>query len=61
MEGNSISDILARALARMPGGVNSPVRSWKAVGGEPKIIAQGQGAYVQDITGKQYIDFVGSW
>lgn len=50
-----------RAAAKIPGGVNSPVRAWKAVGGIPRFIARGSGAYVFDGDGKKYIDFVGSW
>ena len=45
----------------MPGGVNSPVRAFKAVGGEPPIIAFGQGAHTTDVDGNEYIDYVGSW
>ncbi len=50
-----------RAKAKIPGGVNSPVRAWHAVGGIPRFIARGRGAYVFDADGKKYIDFVGSW
>ena len=50
-----------RAQATIPGGVNSPVRAWKAVGGTPLFIARGQGAHVYDSDGNRYIDFVGSW
>lgn len=45
----------------MPGGVNSPVRAFKAVGGTPIFLKQGKGARVQDEDGNEYIDFVGSW
>lgn len=45
----------------MPGGVNSPVRAFKAVGGSPLFIHSGRGAHVQDVDGNDYIDFVGSW
>jgi len=45
----------------MPGGVNSPVRSWKAVGGEPPVIASGRGAEITDVDGRTYVDFVCSW
>ena len=44
-----------------PGGVNSPVRAFKAVGGEPPIIARGHGAKLWDVDGNEYIDYVGSW
>ncbi len=53
--------VMARARDRIPGGVNSPVRSWKAVGGTPKIITQGKGAYLYDLEGNVYLDYVGSW
>jgi glutamate-1-semialdehyde 2,1-aminomutase len=53
--------IFQRALGKMPGGVNSPVRAWKAVGGSPLIIARGQGSRIFDADGRRYIDFVGSW
>ncbi len=45
----------------IPGGVNSPVRAFKSVGGEPIFFQRGQGAYVWDVDGKAYIDYVGSW
>ncbi len=45
----------------MPGGVNSPVRAFKAVGGEPPIIARGAGARMVDADGNEYVDYVGSW
>lgn len=45
----------------IPGGVNSPVRAFKAVGGTPVFIKHAQGAYIHDINDKQYIDYVGSW
>lgn len=50
-----------RAKARIPGGVNSPVRAWKAVGGIPRFITSGRRAHVFDSDGKKYIDCVGSW
>ncbi|MBI1995018.1 MAG: glutamate-1-semialdehyde 2,1-aminomutase [Deltaproteobacteria bacterium] len=53
--------LFQRAKATIPGGVNSPVRAWKAVGGAPLYIARGQGAHVYDSDGNRYIDFVGSW
>jgi glutamate-1-semialdehyde 2,1-aminomutase len=45
----------------IPGGVNSPVRAFKGVGGEPVFFARGQGAYLYDVDGNEYIDYVGSW
>jgi glutamate-1-semialdehyde 2,1-aminomutase len=55
------SKIFSRALRKIPGGVNSPVRAWKSVGGAPLYIARGKGSYIYDGCGKRYIDFVGSW
>jgi len=45
----------------IPGGVNSPVRAFKSVGGEPVFIQRAKGAYLWDADGKQYIDYIGSW
>jgi glutamate-1-semialdehyde 2,1-aminomutase len=53
--------LFARARQLFPGGVNSPVRAFKAVGGNPVFLARGQGAYVWDADGNRYIDFMGSW
>jgi glutamate-1-semialdehyde 2,1-aminomutase len=50
-----------RAEKKIPGGVNSPVRAWKAVGGLPLFIQRGAGANLFDVDGRRYIDFVGSW
>jgi glutamate-1-semialdehyde 2,1-aminomutase len=55
------SDLFKRAQKCIPGGVNSPVRAFKGVGGDPVFFARGQGAYVWDEDGKRYIDYVGSW
>ena len=53
--------IFRRAQKRIPGGVNSPVRAWKAVGGHPRFIVRGKGSHIFDADGNRYIDFVGSW
>ncbi|HEV2614913.1 MAG TPA: glutamate-1-semialdehyde 2,1-aminomutase [Gammaproteobacteria bacterium] len=53
--------IYERACNVIPGGVNSPVRSFKGVGGEPLFISKAKGAYVYDQNNKKYIDYVGSW
>ena len=53
--------LFQRAASKIPGGVNSPVRAWKAVGGTPLFISRGQGSYIFDAAGRRYIDFVGSW
>ena len=49
------------AQNHIPGGVNSPVRAFKSVGGDPVFIEKAKGAYIIDTQGKQYIDYVGSW
>ena len=54
-------DLFQRALKLMPGGVNSPVRAFKSVGGEPFFTARADGAYLWDVEGNRYIDYVGSW
>src|SRR2546426_2639644 len=51
----------ARACQAIPGGVNSPARAFGAVGGEPIFIARGEGPYLFDLDGNQYLDFIGSW
>jgi len=53
--------LFRRATKKIPGGVNSPVRAWKAVGGTPLFIASGRGSSLVDADGKRYIDYVGSW
>ncbi|MCI0333821.1 MAG: glutamate-1-semialdehyde 2,1-aminomutase [Planctomycetes bacterium] len=53
--------LFERARQLMPGGVNSPARAFGAVGGEPIVVARGQGAYLWDVDGNRYIDYVGSW
>jgi glutamate-1-semialdehyde 2,1-aminomutase len=53
--------LFARAARVIPGGVNSPVRSWRAVGGDPAFIVRGRGAHVFDADGRALLDFVGSW
>ncbi|MCU9998573.1 glutamate-1-semialdehyde 2,1-aminomutase [[Pasteurella] aerogenes] len=53
--------LFSRAQQVIPGGVNSPVRAFKGVGGTPVFIEKAKGAYVFDTDGKQYIDYVGSW
>ena len=54
-------DLFSRAQAIIPGGVNSPVRAFRSVGGTPRFITRGEGPYVWDADGKRYIDYVGSW
>jgi len=54
-------EIFTRAQQLMPGGVNSPARAFGAVGGEPVVFANAQGAYLYDVDGNRYIDYIGSW
>jgi glutamate-1-semialdehyde 2,1-aminomutase len=54
-------ELFQRALKLLPGGVNSPVRAFKSVGGEPFFTDHADGAYLWDVEGKRYIDYVGSW
>src|SRR5512142_1240519 len=54
-------ELQKRAEAVIPGGVNSPVRAFRAVGGEPPFLVKGEGSRVWDADGNQYIDYVGSW
>ncbi|MCS6957694.1 MAG: glutamate-1-semialdehyde 2,1-aminomutase [Aquificaceae bacterium] len=55
------SELFQRARNLMPGGVSSPVRAFKAVGGEPIIISRAEGSRIWDVEGKEYIDFLMSW
>src|SRR5262249_36587945 len=54
-------DLFAEAQRLLPGGVNSPVRAFRAVGGEPVFIAHASGPYLYDEDGNRYLDFVQSW
>ncbi len=53
--------LFERAQRAIPGGVNSPVRAWRGVGGTPPFIARGQGSHIFDADGNEYIDYIGSW
>jgi glutamate-1-semialdehyde 2,1-aminomutase len=55
------SELFVRAQKRIPGGVNSPVRAFRNVDGEPFFVARGEGARIWDVDGNEYIDYVGSW
>ena len=55
------SELFRQAQRVLPGGVNSPVRAFQAVGGEPLFIARGAGAYLWDVDGRRLLDLVGSW
>jgi glutamate-1-semialdehyde 2,1-aminomutase len=54
-------ELFRRAQEVIPGGVNSPVRAYRAVGGNPPFIARGEGSHIFDVDGNEYIDYVGSW
>src|ERR1700755_18092 len=54
-------DLFTRAQLSIPGGVNSPVRAFKSVGGHPIFIKKAQGAYLYDADGNEYIDYINSW
>ena len=58
---NQSKRLLRRAEAVMPGGVNSPVRAFKGVGGAPVFFQSAEGAYLVDVDGNRYIDYVGAW
>ena len=58
---NRNETLFDRAQLTIPGGVNSPVRAFRAVGGTPRFIARAQGPYIWDADGKRYIDYIGSW
>jgi glutamate-1-semialdehyde 2,1-aminomutase len=55
------ASLFERAQRVIPGGVNSPVRAFRAVGGTPRFISRAQGAYIWDAEGQRYIDYIGSW
>src|ERR671916_1853042 len=58
---NRSENLFARAVELIPGGVNSPVRAFRGVGGTPRFIASARGAMLTDVDGREYIDYVGSW
>jgi glutamate-1-semialdehyde 2,1-aminomutase len=57
----SSEELFARAVELMPGGVNSPVRAFRGVGGTPRFIERASGATMTDVDGRTYVDYVGSW
>src|ERR1017187_7299966 len=61
MNHSKSEELFRRAQKVIPGGVNSPVRAFRSVGGNPVFIAQGQGSHLFDVDGNEYIDYVGSW
>jgi glutamate-1-semialdehyde 2,1-aminomutase len=54
-------ELFAQALKHIPGGVNSPVRAFRAVGGQPFFVNRAKGAHVWDVDGNEYVDYVGTW
>lgn len=60
-EQDASAELFARAVELIPGGVNSPVRAFRGVGGTPRFIKSAQGATMTDVDGRTYIDYVGSW
>jgi glutamate-1-semialdehyde 2,1-aminomutase len=58
---NNSQSLFARAQQSIPGGVNSPVRAFKGVGGTPIFIKKAKGAYLYDADDNQYIDYIASW
>lgn len=61
MEHRRSSEIFARAKGFFPGGVNSPVRAFRSVGGEPFIVSHGSGPFLFDVDGNRYVDYINSW
>jgi glutamate-1-semialdehyde 2,1-aminomutase len=61
MDHSKSSSLFTRAKLAIPGGVNSPVRAFKSVGGDPLFMTKASGAYIWDADGNRYIDYVGSW
>ncbi|MFW6160732.1 MAG: aminotransferase class III-fold pyridoxal phosphate-dependent enzyme, partial [Acidobacteriota bacterium] len=61
MERKKSSLYFKEAVELIPGGVNSPVRAFKAVEGDPLFVEKAEGAYLYDVDGNRYLDFVGSW
>ena len=61
MKTNVSEALFARAQGSIPGGVNSPVRAFRSVGGTPRFMARGEGAHIFDVDGNEYIDYVCSW
>lgn len=58
---NTSENLFARAVEVMPGGVNSPVRAFRSVGGSPRFIQSAKGSHITDVEGKTYLDYIGSW
>ncbi|WP_300497618.1 aminotransferase class III-fold pyridoxal phosphate-dependent enzyme, partial [uncultured Methylophaga sp.] len=61
MQAQSNQQLFLQAQKHIPGGVNSPVRAFKGVGGDPVFFSSAKGAWLTDVEGKKYIDYIGSW
>ncbi|MCW5963150.1 MAG: glutamate-1-semialdehyde 2,1-aminomutase [Bryobacterales bacterium] len=61
MDTTKSEQLFARAQLLIPGGVNSPVRAFRSVGGTPRFVDHGDGCYLVDVDGNRYIDYIGSW
>ena len=61
MKHDASERLFAEAMELLPGGVSSPVRAFRAVGGSPLFIERGEGAYLVDVDGNRYVDYVLSW
>ena len=61
MDRSTSSALIQRAMKSIPGGVNSPVRAFKGVGGDPVFFVRGEGARLFDVDDNEYIDYVASW
>lgn len=61
MKHSRSAQLFERARKAIPGGVNSPVRAFRSVGGDPLFMARGEGSHIFDVDGNEYIDYVGSW
>src|SRR5471032_2185409 len=61
MDRSKSRELFERAQKLIPGGVNSPVRAFRSVGGTPPFIARGEGSRIYDVDGNEYIDYVCSW
>ena len=59
--GNKSEELFEEALKHIPGGVNSPVRAFRGVGGQPFFAERAEGAHIWDVDGKKYVDYVGTW
>ena len=61
MSDTNNDELFREAKTLMPGGVNSPVRAFRAVGGRPVFVERAQGAHLYGADGREYLDYVGSW